>query len=212
MTSTYIALSIESRRISTPWTRVKTRVKEIAREFDVPLQRLRSRLADHSPASAVRGLHNRKLKPDQLALHTYQKIEWIGPTNVFQPLKHWHSEAVNEAIQTSHETFIKIEFLAAFNGFRSKAFKETTIRSAWKKSGLIPFDPNVVWDKVRETRPSARPITPSTMTESPDIWKTTPTTRKQLKRRKVSLLCSGYEPELQQKLVKFTKGGQCNDP
>jgi hypothetical protein len=35
---------------------------------------------------------------------------------------------------------------------------------------------------------------------------TTSTTRKQLRRQQVSLLCSGYEPELHQKLVKFIKG------
>ena len=63
---------------------------------------------------------------------------------VFQPLKHWHSEAVNEAIQNGDETFSKVEFLAAFNTFRAKVFKSTTITSAWRKSGLIPYNPEVV--------------------------------------------------------------------
>ncbi len=54
-----------------------TRAK-VAREFDVPVQRLRSRLKGHSPA--VRGLHNRALKPDQeLALHTYiKRLDELG--------------------------------------------------------------------------------------------------------------------------------------
>lgn len=55
-------------------TRKNTVRAQIAREFDVPLQRLRFRLKGHPPASAIRGLHNRKLNPDQdLALHTYCK-------------------------------------------------------------------------------------------------------------------------------------------
>ncbi len=55
-------------------TRKITVRAQIAREFDVPLQRLRFRLKGHPPASAVPGLHNRKLDPDQdLALHTYCK-------------------------------------------------------------------------------------------------------------------------------------------
>ena len=55
-------------------TRENSNRAEIAREFDVPVQRLRFRLKDHSPASAVRELHNRALKPNQeLALHTYIK-------------------------------------------------------------------------------------------------------------------------------------------
>ncbi len=38
---------------------------EIAREFRVPYDRLRSRLRDYQSKTAVRGLHNRALKPDQ---------------------------------------------------------------------------------------------------------------------------------------------------
>ena len=72
---------------------------------------------------------------------------------VFQPLKHWRSEAVNEAIQNGDETFSKVEFLAAFNTFRAKAFKSTTITSAWRKTGLIPYNPEVVLQKVRESLP-----------------------------------------------------------
>ena len=156
-------------------------------------------------------LHNKKLKSDQLTLHIYQKIEWFESINVFQSLKHWHLKVVNEVIQMSHEIFIKIEFLAAFNKFRSKAFKKTTIHLTWKKSDLIFFDFNVILNKMQETWLSARSITSFMMTKSLNIWKTISTTRKQLKRRKVSLLCFDYEFELQQKLVKFIKEDQCND-
>ena len=34
---------------------------------------------------------------------------------IFQPLKHYHSEVVNQAISTGDELFTKVEFLAAFN-------------------------------------------------------------------------------------------------
>ncbi len=70
-----------------------------------------------------------KIIPFDLPSHTTHLLQ---PLNVcvFQPLKHWHSKVVNEAIQTGDEIFTKIEFLTAFNEFRSKAFKETTIRSA----------------------------------------------------------------------------------
>jgi len=63
----------------------------------------------------------------------------------------------------------------------------------------------VVLNKVRETRSSARPITSPT-TEPPDVWETIPTTRLQLRKQQVSLLCSDYEPELHRKLVRYTKG------
>lgn len=53
-------------------TRENVNRNKIAQEFRVPIQRLRSRLNGHPPASAVRGLHGRKLAPDQeKALHDY---------------------------------------------------------------------------------------------------------------------------------------------
>lgn len=49
---------------------------------------------------------------------------------VFQPLKHYHSKAVNQPISTGDESFSKMEFLAAFNQFRRQAFKPSTVLSA----------------------------------------------------------------------------------
>jgi hypothetical protein len=45
---------------------------KVARDFDVSSQRLRFRLLEKPPASAVREIHDRRLKPDQnLALELY---------------------------------------------------------------------------------------------------------------------------------------------
>ncbi len=75
MAATYAIIEDRIQKaIDTINTRENSNRAEIAREFDVPVQRLRSRLKGHPPASAVRGLHNRALKPNQeLALHTYIK-------------------------------------------------------------------------------------------------------------------------------------------
>ncbi len=70
-----------------------------------------------------------KIIPFGLSSHTTHLLQPLDVC-VFQPLKHWHSEAVNRAVQMGDETFSKVEFLAAFNEFRTKAFKESTIRSA----------------------------------------------------------------------------------
>ena len=49
---------------------------------------------------------------------------------------------------------------------REKTFTEATIRSAWKKTGLISFNPKMVLDKIREAenphtlRPTTLPSTP----------------------------------------------------
>ncbi len=53
-------------------TRKKVCRNKIAREFRIPVQRLRSLLNGHLPASNVQGVHGRKLAPDQeKALHDY---------------------------------------------------------------------------------------------------------------------------------------------
>ena len=57
-----------------------------------------------------------------------------------------------------------MEFLQALHQVRLDTFKRTIILSAWKKSGLIPFDPLVVINQIRPLSPS-RPITPSQSTE-----------------------------------------------
>ena len=69
---------------------------------------------------------------------------------MFQLLKHWHSKAVNDAVQNGDETFSKVEFLNALNIFLCKTFKPITIRSAWKKTGFIFYDLGLVVDKIRQ--------------------------------------------------------------
>ena len=77
----------------------------------------------------------------------------------FQPLKHYHSEAADSAIQLGDSEFGKMDFLSAFQQVRDQAFKKTTIINAFKHTGLVPFNPAVVIDKVKEKR-AARPKTP----------------------------------------------------
>ena len=97
--------------------------------------------------------------PFGLPAHTTHLLQPLDVV-VFQPLKHWHSEAVNEAMQTGDENFTKLEFLAAFNSFRTKAFKKSTILSAWKATGLLPRDNSIVLNKIRAPVSESRFTTP----------------------------------------------------
>ena len=60
-----------------------------------------------------------------------------------------------------------MEFLQALHRVRLDTFKRTTILSAWRKSGLIPFDPLIV---INQIRPPSLPrlATPSLSTEPTD--------------------------------------------
>lgn len=93
-----------------------------------------------------------KIKAVGMPPYTIHRLQPLDVC-VFQPLENWQLEAVNGAVQHGDGTFSKVEFLKAFNGFRSKAFKDTTIRSAWEKTGLIPFNPALVVDTIRNRLP-----------------------------------------------------------
>ena len=74
---------------------------KIAQEFRVPVQRLRSRLNGNPTASDVRGLHLRKLPPDQeKALHDYfiQLDETGIPTRL-----HMIEQAANSLLRMSSD-------------------------------------------------------------------------------------------------------------
>ncbi len=104
------------------------------------------------------------------------------------------------------ETFSKVEFLAAFNEFRTKAFKESTIRSAWKHTGLIPFDSKIVLDKVRTIERSDRPTTPPPTIGDSAVWKT-PTSRATIANQFIHLIFKEQISEdLEAKLMMFYKG------
>jgi hypothetical protein len=143
-----------------------------------------------------------KTIPFGLPSHTTRLLQPLDVC-VFQPLKHWHS--VNRAVQMGDETFSIVEFLAAFNEFRTKAFKESTIRSAWKHTGLIPFDPKVVLDKVQIIERSNRSITPSSTIGDPAVWKTS-TIRAALENQLLELTDEPTSLGFTTKLCTFWKG------
>ena len=69
---------------------------------------------------------------------------------VFQPFKYYNTDVVDKTVRLGDEKFGKLEFLAAFQSFRNQTFKPTTIRHAFKSTGLVPFNPDIVLDKIRE--------------------------------------------------------------
>lgn len=146
----------------------------------------------------------KRIIPLALPSHTTHLLQPLDVC-VFQPLKHWHAEAVNDAVQMGDETFTKLEFLNAFNSFRKRAFKRSTIETAWRLTGLIPYKPAIVLDKVREMLPPPRPTTPPPAPFEP--LKQTPHTVRQIAESATELLCYEDIPdELSQKIMRFTKG------
>lgn len=73
------------------------------------------------------------------ATHFMQPLDVV----CFQPLKHYHRQAVAAATRTGCDHFGKADFLHALHDIRKQAFKSKTIKSAFRKTGLVPFNPQV---------------------------------------------------------------------
>jgi len=68
---------------------------------------------------------------------------------VFQPYKHYHAEAVEAATRTGCGDFNKSEFLDIIDTIRQQTFKTSTVKSAFRATGLIPYNPDIVISKLR---------------------------------------------------------------
>jgi hypothetical protein len=88
--------------------------------------------------------------------HLLQPLD-IG---IFQGYKHYHQESLEKHVRFSRIDFDKVEFLALLDGIRKATFKSSTIMSSFQKAGLIPFQPEVVYEKMKEFNPP-EPMTPS---------------------------------------------------
>ena len=77
----------------------------------------------------------------------------MQPLNVvvFEPYKHYHSKAVDCS------DFNKTKFLAAITSIQTKTFRSSTIRSAFRQTGLIPYCPEQVLEKLQEFEPLSTP-------------------------------------------------------
>ena len=101
----------------------------------------------HTTKQFLQYCHDRKIICYRLLPHTTHLMQPLDVV-VFQPYKHHHAEAVDEATRTGCVEFNKMEFLAALPEIRKKTFKRSTIQSAWRQSGLIPYNPRIVLDKI----------------------------------------------------------------
>ena len=64
------------------------------------------------------------------------------------------------ATHTGYINFNKVEFLNVIRNIRVKTFQKSVILSAWEQSGLIPFNPLLVTQKIKADEEQARPKTP----------------------------------------------------
>lgn len=67
---------------------------------------------------------------------------------IFQPYKHYHSEALDRAIRIGFDDYLVQDFLHELDGIRQQTFKTTTVISSFRETGLIPYNPAIVVGKL----------------------------------------------------------------
>ncbi|KJZ70664.1 hypothetical protein HIM_09937 [Hirsutella minnesotensis 3608] len=77
--------------------------------------------------------------------HLLQPLDVV----VFQPLKHYHAKAVDLAVRDGCTDITKVEFLDFIQDVRKKTFRHRTILSAFRKTGIVPFNQDAVLSVMR---------------------------------------------------------------
>lgn len=142
--------------------------------------------------------------------HLLQPLDVV----VFQPLKHYHAKALDLMVRDGLVNITKIEFLGCIQDVRREAFKESTIRSAFKKTGIWPFYPQPVLDLVRSRMAASKTPTPPPHGPESSPF-STPLTVRQI--NKVAwMIDEGLEavgsvsPDLAHDISRFIKGSLTN--
>lgn len=102
----------------------------------------------HCTRPFLEACDNFDIIPFLLPAHSSHFLQPLD-VGVFQPYKHWYTQTVNKATRDGSGDFNKVEFLHALKEVRPKAMKVNTIRGGFRRCGLIPYNPDLVLDELR---------------------------------------------------------------
>jgi len=168
----------------------------------------------HCTREFIEYCDNAKIIPFCLPPHTSHLLQPLDVV-VFQPYKHYHSEAIEAATRTGCTDFDKVEFLTAIDSIRQQTFKPSTICSAFRATGLVPYNPSVVLARLRESQVSTSPLATlprSSLSQPPVLAQAQPPlTTHSLKRQGEDLqqaaINMNLSPIFQENLRLVLKGG-----
>ena len=119
--------------------------------------------------------HDNNILPICLPSHTTHVLQPLD-VGCFGPLAHYYRMEVEEACINGLDSVSKCDFLRFYAEARQKAFTPETVCSSFSESGIVPFNPSVVYDKLipnEDTRPetpvetSSRPSTSGGQLKTP---------------------------------------------
>ncbi|KAL8330733.1 hypothetical protein RB593_001619 [Gaeumannomyces tritici] len=86
--------------------------------------------------------------------HTTHKLQPLD-VGIFSTFKAAHQRDLARQIEQGAVDYDRPEFFDGLHNMRRRAFKVSTIKSAWLKCGLLPFNPEVVLDNLEDPLTSA---------------------------------------------------------
>lgn len=103
--------------------------------------------------------------------HLLQPLDLV----VFQPLKHYHRDAVEVMVRDGLAGSItKMDFFHLIEDIRKKAFKPSTIQHAFKVAGIHPFRPEPIIQELMERIPETTPPPEERNTENDPVALSSP--------------------------------------
>jgi hypothetical protein len=139
--------------------------------------------------------------------HLLQPLDVV----VFQPLKHYHAKALDLMVRDGLVNITKVEFLSCIEDVRRKAFKNSTILSAFKKTGIWPFNPQLVLSVLESRQAQYTPPPPDRPEEPYSSPFRTPLTLRQINKvaNKLGNVLeedNNLDPDFAHDLDRFIKG------
>ncbi|KAK1953644.1 hypothetical protein LY78DRAFT_622073, partial [Colletotrichum sublineola] len=122
---------------------------------------------------------------------------------------HYYAKAVETTVRDGCASILKLEFLGFIQEVRKQAFKVTTITSAFRHTGIHPFNPDVVLQKVVQRQGNNGPEVHTPQQQDSDghqsSLKSTPRTYWKLKKVGEKRL-SNQQDELIEEMARFIRG------
>jgi hypothetical protein len=107
------------------------------------------RYGSHVTQDFIKYCWEHRIRPFQLPPHSTHLIQPLD-VGVFQKFKHEFKKCLREDVFYGASQITKTDFFFLFNKFSDRTFAPKLCKSAFRKTGLIPFNPSIVLRKMKQ--------------------------------------------------------------
>ena len=94
---------------------------------------------------------------------------FLQPLDVclFGPLQNYYSKAADDYMRNTHAAVVKGTFWKFYSAARRQAYTKENLKSAWRKTGIHPFNPNAVPTQLVAPRSAPSPASKTVVLQIP---------------------------------------------